>query len=651
MCGIAGVYSPDRLIDPDCTRAELGSMLAPLTHRGPDDQDILTSKIAGFGHVRLSIIDLATGQQPMQSADGNTWVSFNGEIFNYIELREDLKRRGSIFRTQSDTEVLLHLYERYGEDLVDHLQGQFCFAVFDSRARKLVLVRDRVGILPLYYTWQDGQLLFASEIKSLLAHPTVRPEPDYLGLQQVSTFWSPVAPRTTFKNICELPPGQMMVCDAAGTRTHTYWRWNYPDNEHHEAELTDEMTESVRATLEDAARIRLRADVPVGAYLSGGLDSSVLTSLIASEFPEQLRTFSLRFGDPALNEADHQNEMVDWLQTRHTGVDVRDSDIAENFMATIWHAETPLMRMAAAPMGMLSRRVREMNYKVVLTGEGADEVFVGYDIFKEAKLRAFCARDPASKKRPQLIRRLYPYLDFDSRRDAQFVDSFFRNEVADYPAHTGSHHPRWLTSSRSGLFFHPSWQPATAEALFADLNARLPENFDRLHPINQAQTLELTPLMPGYLLASQGDRMLMRHSVEGHFPFLDHRVIELVNRIHPRHLLQGLNEKALLKRLFRRQLPDNILCRYKQPYRAPDVQPFQTGVGREIANDLLSTHSIRNAGLFDCGKVAKLREKIGKATSISYRDSMSYVLVLSSQAWYKLFVESSAAASKSNVTE
>lgn len=389
MCGIAGTIAINAQARINPTHLDL--MLPTLRHRGPDGQGIYLDPAdrVGLGHTRLSIVDLSGGVQPMTNEDGSIWVTFNGEIFNFVELRQELKAAGHIFKTQSDTEVIVHAYEQYGDAFVQHLNGQFALGLWDARQRRAILLRDRVGILPLFYTESDGCLLFASEIKALLPCLDTPPQLSAPALDQIFTFWSAQAPLTIFENIAAVPPGTMLVVENGTMRTTSYWDWQFPEDGVYRTETPEVLAEELHALLADATRIRLRADVPVGAYLSGGLDSSALVALMHQQTPATLRTFSLGFADPAYDETAHQQHMIDALQLDHRRVQCDAAQIADNFSETIRHAETPILRTAPTPMRQLSQLAHQSGCKVVLTGEGADEVFGGYDLFKEAKFVSF----------------------------------------------------------------------------------------------------------------------------------------------------------------------------------------------------------------------------------------------------------------------
>ncbi len=638
MCGIVGTCSlRGAPVDPQ----PLERMLGILRHRGPDANGIWSEGPVALGHVRLSIIDLSGGSQPMQSESGDLCITFNGEIFNYVELREELMRRGHRFRTRSDTEVLLHLYEEKGEDCVHDLNGQWAFAIWDRRRKSLFLSRDRVGVRPLYYTRVGDELLFASEVKALFAHGAPARRIDLRGLDQVLTFWTPIAPRTVFEGIHQLPPGHSMRACNGEISTWPHWDVRF---EHAPGRVTvEESAERLRERLIDATRLRLRADVPTGAYLSGGLDSSVVVAMIARFTETPLRTFSITFEDPEYDESAFQKEVARHLGTDHHPIHCTNADIGRVFPEVIWHAEAPLVRTAPAPLYLLAERVRADGLKVVLTGEGSDEVLGGYDIFKEAKIRAFWARQPQSRLRPLLLRRLYPYMKNIQAQPPAYLRAFFHvsEELRGNPFF--SHLPRWDLTAKAKLLYSPAVRDALAGYdPLEDVRALLPVDFERWDPLEQAQYLELRILMPGYILASQGDRVAMAHSVEARFPFLDVGVMELAARMPSTHKMKVLDEKHVLKRAVRDLLPESVLRRPKQPYRAPDGESLlggANGAGRpDYVDALLDSRRIEADGLFDAGAVAKIVAKFEKGRAIGVRDNMSIVSVISTQLLMEQYI-------------
>lgn len=637
MCGIAG-YCGDG-VAPQDGAALLWRMGRELAHRGPDGQGSHVGRGIGLGHRRLAVIDLSSdAAQPMASACGAIHIAYNGEVFNYLELRADLVARGRRFRSESDTEVVLQLYEEFGPDFVTKLNGDFALAIWDGRNRRLLLARDRMGVRPLFYHWQGGTLYFASEIKALMQVPGFSAEIDPLALDQIFTLWTPLAPRTAFKNVSELPPAHMMIVEGGHAVTRPYWALDFPalgDDAPSRGE--DAVAEELRALLEEATRIRLRADVEVGSFLSGGLDSSLISAIAARQAPGRLRTFSLAFDDPAFDESRHQETMAAALGTRHDVLTCRAGDIAAAFPAVVHQMERPVLRTAPAPLYLLAQRLRGEGLKVVLSGEGADEIFAGYDVFREARIRRFCARQPGSTLRPHLFRKIYPYIASLQQQTPEYLAAFF-GAGADLPDDPlFSHRPRFRATAGAKLFFSRELKAELAGYDAAEeLAASLPAEFSRWHPLHQAQYLETRFLLPGYILSAQGDRMVMAHGVESRFPFLDHRLVEFAARIPPEMKLRGLREKHILRRAGADLLPAEISERPKQPYRAPESVSF-TGRDGAYVEALMATPRIAEDGLFNPQATRKLLDKHGRGAIAGFRDAAAFVGILSTQLWLREF--------------
>jgi len=623
------------------TRVLIRRMVEAVAHRGPDDQDVLLRDDVALGHARLSIIDLAHGHQPMLDETGEVAIAFNGEIFNYLELRRELIARGIRFHTDSDTEVILRLYQVRGTACVDALNGDFAFAIADRRRGMLMLARDRMGVRPLYHArTRDGRFCFASEVKALLEVPGITAAPDPVALDQIFTLWLPLPPRTAFRDVQELPPGHLLIVTADRAELRRYWRLEFPRRGEQAPDAReDAVVEELRELLTDAVRIRLRADVPVGAYLSGGLDSSIVALLARDLVPARLRTFSVTFETPEFDESVHQREMVAALGTEHQSVHCTGAEIGAMFPDVIRHIERPILRTAPAPLYRLSDLVRRAGFKVVLTGEGADEILAGYDIFKEAKLRAFCARQPDSQRRPRLFRRLYPYLPSLQAQSPAYLRAFFGSGLDRLGDPLFSHLPRFGTTARAKLLFSDGLRADTAgyDAL-AELRESLPGEFAYWDPLHQAQYLEAAFLLPGYILSAQGDRVAMAHAVETRFPYLDHRLVEFASRIPPRMKLRGLREKHILRRSMEGRLPAAISRRPKQPYRAPDGQSFFGPQAPDYVQEVLSRRAVAEAGYFDPPAVERLARKCAVQGSLGFRDSQALVGVLSTQLWHRTFI-------------
>jgi len=637
MCGIAGFIAGGDRLEREAT---VRKMIAAVRHRGPDETGVYLDGEAALAHARLSIIDLAGGSQPIHNEDRSLWIVFNGEIFNYVELRAELLGQGHCFGTRSDTEVILHAFEEWGEDCVLRLNGQWAFAIWNSRDKKLFLSRDRLGVRPLFFSFTGGAFLFASEIKSLFAYPTVERRLDLEALDQIFTFWHTLPPKTAFCGIHEIPPGHSASFVDGNVSVRPYWDLSYdPASPGDGAGRLQQYAEELLAILKDSTRLRLRADVPVGAYLSGGVDSAVIAALVKQSGVSKLTTFSVRFEERDLDEGSFQDEAVRYLGTDHRDICCSGHDIGQVFPDVIWHTEKPVLRTAPAPLFILSRLVRESGYKVVLTGEGADEILGGYDIFKEVKIRAFWARQASSRLRPLLLKRLYPYIPQIQSQPPSYLKAVFHINSDDTGSPFFSHLLRWRLTSKLKAFFSDDLRAELAEHdCVSDMEAQLPGTYARWDPFTRAQYLETRYLLPGYILSSQGDRMSMAHSVEGRFPFLDHRLAEFASRLPLRLKMNALQEKFLLKRCASGLVPPSILNRPKQPYRAPDASSFFGPASLDYANALLSPESIRNDCIFNPLAVEKLVAKARGGNITSTADNMAVTGILSTQLLIERFI-------------
>jgi asparagine synthase (glutamine-hydrolysing) len=637
MCGIAGFTIPRGLSAHE--RRErferpLQKMTSSLSHRGPDAQDHVLLDGAALGHTRLAIVDTQNGRQPMVHAPTGVALVFNGEIFNHVELRARLSSRHA-FRTRSDTEVLLAAYLDRGAACVDDFVGQFAFAIYDPRDASLLLARDHTGIQPLFYVHDEAGLSFASEVKALFAGERIMPAFDPRGLRQTFTLWTPIAPRTPFYGVRTLEPGTTATFRDHRLAHHRYWSLDTDIPASGRIEDPTTAARTLHDVLDDAVRLRLRADVPVGAYLSGGLDSSVVCALAQRHLGGELYTFSLSFSDGAFDEVVFQREVAAALRTNHKSIRVDDHELARVLPTVVRQAEQPLLRAAPAPLFLLSRLVRDSGLKVVLTGEGADEFLLGYDIYKETRVRQFWARQPSSTLRPRLLRRLYPYLPFERQGDAVLRAVF--GAGLESPHQAGfSHRIRWEAGARIARFFSAEFAAETIDFdPVADVLQAMPEGVRRTSPLQQAQWLEVNTLLSGYLLSAQGDRMLMGNAVEGRFPFLDHRVIAVAQRIPERLRLRGLDEKFILKRAARGLVPEAVLRRPKFPYRAPAPLSLVGDDAPAWARDALSIDAVDAVGVFDGHKVARLIDKLrardATRAAPSESDSMALMAIASTQ--------------------
>jgi asparagine synthase (glutamine-hydrolysing) len=622
VCGIVGWFNGPR------EAGVLSAMLAAVQHRGPESFGSYEDESTHLGHARLSIVDVEGGRQPLANEDGTIWAICNGEIYNYRDLREQLVARGHRFRTGSDCEVIVHLYEEQSEHCFSALNGQYALVLWDSRRNRLVLCRDRVGICPLFYTFVGDTLYFSSEVKALLQVPAIRAVLDLASLGAIWTTWTLPPGYTAFKNIQELLPAHYAVVKPGDRELapQRYWQldfvmgqWSFEDAIAAFSEL-----------LHDAVRIRLQADVPVGAYLSGGLDSSIISSL-ARDYAPELHTFSIVFSHPDYDESEYQKIVAAHLGTEHHVVFCDNETLAAALPDVVHHGEAPQLRAGPISMFLLSQSVNRHGFKVVLTGEGSDEFLLGYDLFKETAVRRFMARDPSSPMRRQLTRFLYPYLP-DRDNLQRGLELTFQQRLDHAQDRLFSHDLRWSKVARLQSYFLPEVRAQFVPDLVQrQVEQQLPSDFDRWDWAAKAQAVEVMTFMTPYLLGPQGDRVAMAHAVEGRFPFLDHRLIELVNSFPVSFKLRTLaQDKHILRHFASSRLPATVAQRPKVPYRAP-VQEIVRASASQYVDDVLSPEALRDVGLFAPESAQRLLQRVRTGASFSEMDEMALCGIITTQ--------------------
>ena len=653
MCGIVGFYQPER--SADTFAGIVSHMVDMLHHRGPDELGYFFDEQVALGTARLRILDLQGGQQPLSDASGRYWITYNGEVYNYLELRHALEQEGCQFRTQSDTEVVLAACIAWGEAAFSRFNGGFAFALYDRCEQSLLLVRDRYGKRPLFYTQCGAEWVFASEIKCFLAHPDILLRFDPEQIASILTVWTPLPHQSGYQNIHQVPAGAALrLSRQPGRLTAVPQIFHYDrlDIQGAAERLADrpatlaEAAEQTRALLGRSVQLRLRSDVEVGAYLSGGLDSSITTLLAVQHSPYPVRTFSIGFTDTRYDESNEQLLVSQQLGTRHTALQVSHRAIAEAFPQALWHAEVPVFRTAFVPMYLLAQRVKAEGIKVVLTGEGADETFLGYDIFKETQLRQQWAQLTTPEEKQRRLAQLYPYLAH-FQQNTTALAGVFDQFVQERHGGLFSHEIRFH-NSRLGLRLLQGEFGEGLASLQQLLSSHAAEVAGQT-ALQRAQWLEFKTLLAGYLLSSQGDRMSFAHGVETRMPFLDPNLVQWAWALPTAWKLSPTgDEKHLLKQAFAGLLPAQILQRPKQPYRAPDAAAFMAADAPDYLELLLSPHELQKLDLIDSRFAQQFIAKVRRTPpeQISQRENQTFLFLLSLALLHQQMVAGQGAAAR-----
>ena len=645
MCGIAGSVSLDGSplrTDP----AVLRRMTDILVHRGPDGQGHFEAPLVRLGARRLSIQDVPLGHQPMANEDGTVHVVFNGEIYNFHALREELLAKGHRLHTRCDTETIAHLYEDHGVDFVSRLKGQFAIALWDAKRERLLLVRDRFGKKPLFWTRAGKTLVFASEIKAILAHPDVSRRVDPRCVDQLFTFFMPVNPRTMFDGISSLPPGRILEVQGGDVRVHAYWAPPVPDLASVPKASDAEWTERVRAALDRSVAERMIADVPIGVFLSGGLDSSVIAALVAARSSRPIRTYSICHEDEYYDEGRFSSMVAERIGSDHQRLVVEPADIAATLPLTVWRVEAPTCKTSNAAYIRLYE-LASRSVKVILTGEGADEALGGYPNVRMMKVLAFCRRHPNLPAARKLMDRLLPpgsslrVMYYEPKELDPADDAEVRARFGCVPADLQRF--RSLRALKERLLA-PELRAALGDySAEADFAASLvdPDRVRGKDPIQQAQYFEYLLKLPNYLLVNPGDRAAMTHSVENRCPFLDHAFVETCMELPLSLRVRALEEKYVLKKAFAADLPAAITKRKKRPFTTFYVSSIFRQQRPAYLVDALSPSAVREAGLFDPAEVERLTRRVGDA-SLAVEEQVKleipFALVATAQLWHRQYI-------------
>ncbi len=600
MCGIAAIF--DRYGKPSREAVERGIKI--LHHRGPDGAQTWESpdRSVSLGHARLSIIDLETGDQPIANEDESIHIVVNGEFYDFEKIRADLTARGHRFRTKSDSEILLHLYEDHGVDCLHHLRGEYAFVLWDERKRLLFAARDRFGIKPLFYTEKNGRLMLASEVKAL--HAAGWPAAwDEAGLRD--TLAVAAIHRTLFQGVSTIPPAHYLIAQNGDATLRQYWDFNFPLEEDLPARSEGEYAEEFRAVLEDAVRTRMRADVPVGCYLSGGLDSCSILALMAKVAPNRVRAFSLSFDHEIYDEGPLARAMAERTGAEFSLLPIRQIDIANDLSDAVWHGESMFINGHSAAKFALSRAVRDAGYKVVLTGEGSDEVLAGYAFFRVDLARSMGGAEGAAAEERLRATNMASRGLIIASAAVQAPDAVMRR-LGYFPSIME------VTGSRFQKMAGALPADCNIETLYSNVLDQLDiaGQVRGRHVINQSLYLNNKTILPTYILTVLGDRMEMAHSVEGRVPFLDHHLVEHTRRIPVTQKIHGSVEKFVLREALKPDLTPEVYARQKHPFTSPPALLKPDEPLHELMQDTLRSAKLARVPFFKRQGVVEMLDSV-----------------------------------------
>ncbi len=600
MCGICGIVfaEKDRSVDTKIIK----KMTDSIEHRGPDEEGFYINKNVGLGSRRLSIIDLEGGQQPIHNEDKNIWVVFNGELYNYQELTQSLVRRGHKFYTNSDTEVIVHAYEEFGEEFLEYLNGMFALALWDERKQKLLLARDRMGIKPLYYTLQNNTLIFGSELKTILNYPNISRTVDLAALNEYLSFEYVPTPRTIFQGISKLPPGNMLIFSEGNLHISQYWNINLGRSENIKPKQLFEYERELLSVLKNAVQKEMVSDVPIGVLLSGGIDSSVIAALMSEVSPGNIKSFSIRFDDPSFDESNYARQVAQYLQTKHHELTVTPKLVMESVENITEFLDEPLGDSSVVPTFLLSNFTRN-HVKVALGGDGGDEIFAGYSTLQAHRLVEYY-----EYFFPGFIRhRIIPWIV--DRLPVSFDNISFDFKVRRFIAGRGVpviiRHHNWLgsfTVQQKEKLLEPWTQLKEKDTYQIAFEHQY--NSQAKSALNQLLYCDIKLYLEGDILPKV-DRASMANSLEVRVPFLNHTLVEYAANLPHSLKLRGLTTKYILRKAMKGKLPDNILRRGKKGFNMP-VAKWITGPLRPLVEEMLSKNRLQRDGFFNPDYVQKL---------------------------------------------
>ncbi len=625
MCGILGIINNSLKSEEINKRVRFSLRL--IKYRGPDESNFYVNENYGLGSVRLSIENLENGKQPIFDKSSNLIIGFNGEIFNY----KDLIKKHSFNNKFSEVQLLLSLYKKIGVEFLSEIQGQFAIFIFNVKTQELILARDKYGIRPLYYHTENKNIYFGSEIKTIfgLAKKTFNISQD--ALKQSALLWTCVRDTCAFSGIKKIEPSSYVIFKNGKIidKKKFFFKKTYDC-------LKDNKSNDLKHLLENAVKRQLQSDVGYACYLSGGIDSAIIAYTLSKFSQKKLDTFSVSFKNSEYDESKYQKLMSNFLGSNHHSITISNDDINKNFYETVNHTESLLFRTAPVPMYLLSKLVNKKKHKVIFTGEGADEILYGYDIYIENRIRKFWSKRPDSKIRPSLLKKLYNYLpQFKDDRYFNLTKDFYLKTLTKVDDIFYSHKVRWDQFNNNKLYFN--FDDNKVDDILKKLKEDLPSNYSSLNIDQKTQIIEIKTLLSNYLLSSQGDKVSLANSVEGRYPYLDDIFVQSVSSLDTKELARSVRTKSLLRKSFENVLPKEIINRSKFAYQAPEASAF---VSSEHRSDLFLDFqdNLKEIELINSKNFKQLINKIQNPYTtkrLSFRENMSFILGLSMFCLYK----------------
>jgi len=608
MCGINIIYHN---IKKNIDRGILRRMNHALKHRGPDSHGIYTNEGVGLGHTRLSIVGISSGKQPLSLADGRLTIVYNGELYNYKSLRAKLIHKGYSFTTDSDTEVILNLYQLYGKQCVNHMQGMFSFAIHEPASATLFIARDRLGIKPLFYYWNGKVLVAASEIKAIFASGYVVPQLCKASIKNYFTYQFSISPYTPFSSVFELEPGHhMTLTPDTAPEIYKYWDLEFPQHNEYESIEEKYWLDIFQSGMENAVSSHTIGEVPIGSYLSGGIDSCAITEILKKTGQTSLQTFSIGFEDESHDESPIFKKVAEHIGVENKQLFFSNNDnYLNNFKDSLYHLEQPQRMSVDVPHFLLSKMVQQQNYKVVFTGDGADEILAGYDCFRQDTMRT-----NSNGLFRQLLRKrhyLKKYTEYFSEDYMRMLLKLHTNTEQQKIISKFGFYPAWydfwkITESQIDNLFLNSL--ATDNNHLEQINTliyKVKPKVRKYHPLNQSLYFETKSRLPGWILW-KSDRLSMAHSIEARVPFMDHKLVEITARIPPHLKLNGMNEKYILKRMMESRLPEMPHQYKKRGFYTPIKEWFFTAERQHQIEKYFSFYALLETGIFNPVTVNKM---------------------------------------------